>query len=182
MRLGNTEERRANLVDQAKNSLAIGVARQHPIQAEQIGAQRFRIDLQHTNQLRRKIIEPFGEQQGTGQHLLRTCRGRLDFNPQARHLKRNVQTTRGAGDFYRARQNLRIAGAQRQIGICLARQIRVAALQGNFSEQYLEDALPDRICFIRITGAHFTDRRGSGFLFDDCRLARLFDRRLTRQS
>ena len=39
MRFGHTEKRPANLVDQAKDCLPVGVARKHSIEAQQAGAQ-----------------------------------------------------------------------------------------------------------------------------------------------
>ena len=163
MRLGNTEERPANRVDQAENGLTVLVAGKHAIEPEKIIANGRLVGLDHADQIRCEIVQLIGHDHHAGHHLLGTCRPRLDLQPQAGRFEGQVKAAGKPGHLDRPLKYLGLTGTQGEIGVRLGRQFEIAALQGDFGNQDLIDVQPELIGVRRISRSRYNRRRRACF-------------------
>ena len=87
----------------------------------------------------------------------------FDFEPELRQLKRSVELARKAGDFRGPGEHFRVAGAHGEIGPGVGAQFRVAALQGEFTDQCLEDGAGQQVFRGSLSALPLAGRLGRGF-------------------
>lgn len=137
MRFGGAEEGLADFFDQSEDRLTIRVAREHPVESQQVFGERIRFQFQHAYQCRRQRIKLIGLDHHAGEHLLRAFGVRFDVQPQAGHRDCLIQVAGLRGNFDGAFKRLGVAGAQREIGIGFDGQFDLTALKGNLGQQDL---------------------------------------------
>ena len=170
MRLRHAKKRPADFFEQNEDAEPIRLPGKHAVQAQQVLGEAGLVGLQEAYKIGRQFVELVGQHQDADQHLLRPDRRWLDFQPGVHRLKGNVELARKTGNLDRPFKHLRVARPHREVGVGLARQLGIAALQCDLGQQHLIDHLPGLRVVSDVTGPgldrlgarHRVCRRGLG--------------------
>ena len=108
--------------------------------------------------MRGKLFKLVVQDQNTDQHSLRLFRFRVRVEPELRRFAGQVEASGITGNLDGALHYFRVSRAHRQVGVRLAGQFEIPALQGNFREQDLEHRLSGR--WLRGQVALYLGKRG----------------------